>query len=98
MYNDRALSPRRFHWESQSFIHQNTDTGRRYIEHAARGHSILLFVRQKRSDRPDVTAPYTLLGPARYVRHEGGKPMAIEWELERDMPAWLYQEIKVAAG
>jgi hypothetical protein len=26
------------------------------------------------------------------------KPMAIEWELAREMPPALYQEIKVAAG
>jgi len=24
--------------------------------------------------------------------------MAIEWELDREIPAWLFQEIKVAAG
>lgn len=34
----------------------------------------------------------------RYVRHERARPMAIEWELERVMPAWLFQEVKVAAG
>jgi superfamily II DNA or RNA helicase/HKD family nuclease len=98
MYRDYAISARRFHWESQSGIHADTETGRRYIEHAARAHEILLFVRQARFARPDVTAPYTFLGPARYVRHEGARPMAIEWELEREMPAWLFQEVKVAAG
>jgi hypothetical protein len=55
-------------------------------------------VRQQKESRPGVTSPYTLLGPVRYVSHEGGRPMAIEWELEREMPAWLFQEIKVAAG
>jgi len=49
----------------------------------------LLFVRQRKLDRPDVTAPYTFLGPVRYTKHQGARPMAIEWELERDMPAWL---------
>ena len=98
MYRDFALSARRFHWESQSGIHADTATGRRYVEHGAKGHAILLFVRQKKEARPGVTAPYTFLGPARYIRHEGARPMAIEWELERDMPAWLFQEVKVAAG
>jgi hypothetical protein len=32
------------------------------------------------------------------MRHTGGRPMAIEWELAREMPAWFFQEIKVAAG
>jgi hypothetical protein len=98
MYRDFPLSRRRFHWESQSFIHEETETGRRYIEHVTRDHAVLLFVRQHKSERPDVTAPYTFLGPVRYVRHEGGRPMAIEWELDRDIPAWLFQEIKIAAG
>ena len=98
MYRDFPISAKRFHWESQSAQHAGTETGRRYVEHAARDHAILLFVRQKRSDRPDVTAPYTFLGPVRYVKHEGARPMAIEWELEREMPAWLFQEVKVAAG
>lgn len=98
MYRDFPLSARRFHWESQSFIHEETETGRRYIEHAQRDHAILLFVRQNKSDRPDVTSPYTFLGPVRYGLHTGGRPMAIEWELDREMPVWLFQEIKVAAG
>lgn len=98
MYRDFPLSPHRFHWESQSFIHDETETGRRYVEHAKLDHAILLFVRQRKSERPDVTAPYTFLGPVNYAGHVGGRPMAIEWELEREMPAWLFQEIKVAAG
>ena len=98
MYRDYPLSPRRFHWESQSGIHEDTDTGRRYVEHVKRDQAILLFVRQKKTERPDVTAPYIFLGPVQYARHEGAKPMAIEWELEREMPAGLFQEIKVAAG
>jgi hypothetical protein len=40
------------------------ETGRRYVEHDARGHAILLFVRQRKEERPSVTAPYTFLGPA----------------------------------
>jgi hypothetical protein len=98
MYRDFAISPTRFHWETQSSIHEDTETGRRYITHEANGHAILLFVREKREARPGVTAPYVLLGTARYVRHEGARPMAIEWELDREMPAWLFQEVKVAAG
>jgi hypothetical protein len=98
MYRDYAISRRRFHWESQSGIHSETTTGRRYIEHEKSGHAILLFVRQRRLSRPNVTAPYTFLGPCRFVGHRGARPMAIEWELARDMPAWLFQEVKVAAG
>ena len=58
----------------------------------------MLFVGKMRLVRADVTAPYTFLGPCRFVGHRGARPMAIKWELDRDMPAWLFQEVKVAAG
>ena len=98
MYRDYPLSPRRFHWETQPNVHEDTPTARRYIEHARHGLSLLLFVRPASESRPGITAPFCFLGPVRYLRHEGAKPMAIEWALERDMPPGLYQDIKVAAG
>jgi len=98
MYRDFVLTRTRFHWESQSSVHADTETGRRYVEHAASGHAILLFVRERREARPGVTMPYTFLGPCRYMRHTGARPMAIEWELEHPIPFGLFQEVKVAAG
>jgi hypothetical protein len=35
--------------------------------------------------------PYCFLGQARYVKHEGSKPMSITWRLSTPMPASLYQ-------
>lgn len=98
MYRDYAISRTRFHWESQSGVHADTKTGRRYVEHAKDGHAILLFVRERRKTRAEVTMPYTFLGPCRYVKHEGARPMAIEWELHHPMPSAMFQEVKVAAG
>lgn len=93
-----ALSPTRFHWESQSSCHAGTKTGRRYLEIGAGAHRALLFVRELQADDRGVALPYTNLGPVRYVRHEGARPMRIEWALERAMPAGLYQQAKLAAG
>ena len=98
MYRDYAISRTRFHWESQSSVHADTKTGQRYVNHAKDGHAILLFVRERRKTRADVTMPYTFLGPCRYVKHEGARPMAIEWDLEHPMPSAMFQEVKVAAG
>ena len=79
--------------------------GRRYeltmgsaIEHRGGPGHVLLFVRPRRTDARGLTMPYAFLGPAFYKTHRGGRPMQIEWELERPMPAGLYQETKVAAG
>ncbi|MGB1016780.1 MAG: DUF3427 domain-containing protein, partial [Nannocystaceae bacterium] len=99
LYNDYPISPRRFHWETQSSGHAGTVTGRRYIATTRDApHQSLLFVRQTIKDERRITNPYVLLGRCFYVKHEGERPMAIEWELERPMPAWLWQETKVAAG
>jgi len=66
---------------------------RPYIHHAARGSRVLLFVREQRkqgSRGGGVTEPFVCLGFARYESHEGERPMAIRWRLERQIPAaWL---------
>jgi hypothetical protein len=37
-----------------------------------------------------VTEPFLCLGFARYENHEGERPMAVRWRLEREIPAaWL---------
>lgn len=99
LYNDYPISARRFHWETQSACHADTPTGRRYlaITEDADDHALLL-VRARRHDDRGETMPYTLLGRCFYRSHRGGRPMQIEWELERPMPPGFYQETKVAAG
>ncbi len=98
LYRDYPISPTRFHWESQSTVHAGMKTGERYVNHAGKGTEVWLFVRRTRHLRPEITAPYTFIGPCSYLRHEGSRPMAIEWQLARPLPAWLYQETKLAAG
>ena len=98
MYRDYPISQTRFHWESQSGTHEGTKIGQRYVRHQERGTSVLLFLRHKRKDERGVTSPYLCLGEAKYVRHEGGRPMQVEWELERAMPVGEWLEVKVAGG
>ncbi len=99
LYNDYPISDRVFHWESQSSCHEDTPTGRRYVSVTNGGaQEALLFVRQRRGDDRGETMPYTLLGHCEYRAHRGDRPMQIEWELLRPMPAGYYQEVKVAAG
>jgi hypothetical protein len=92
-YRDLALGPSLFHWESQSTTTAASATGQRYIHHAARGSRVLLFVREHRREggrAGGVTEPFRCLGFATYVSHEGERPMAIRWRLERAIPAgWL---------
>jgi hypothetical protein len=88
-YRDLALGPSLFHWESQSTTTAASATGQRYIHHEARGSRVLLFVREQRR-HGTVTEPFVCLGFARYESHQGERPMAIRWRLERENPAmWM---------
>jgi hypothetical protein len=50
---------------------------------------VLLFLRVQRR-QGTVTEPFVCLGFATYESHEGERPMAIRWRLEREIPAmWM---------
>ncbi|MFE9607056.1 DUF3427 domain-containing protein [Streptomyces sp. NPDC006012] len=91
-YRDYAISPTRFHWESQSTTPANSSTGLRYQRHAQEGSSVLLFLRRYKRNSIGKSEPWMLLGPATYVGHTGSKPMAITWDLHHELPAdvWAY--------
>jgi superfamily II DNA or RNA helicase len=97
-YADYPISPTRFHWESQSKTARSSPIGQRYINHVARGSRVILFVREDKRDERDVSPPYLCLGPAHHVSHESDRPIKFVWELERPMPAEIYQRAKLAAG
>lgn len=93
MYEDYAISEHSFHWQSQSTTSAESRTGQRYIHHKARGSSVLLFVRESKS-RNSLASPYTFLGPADYVSHEGSRPMSIVWRLHHKLPARLLKRVR----
>lgn len=92
MYEDYAISDRLFHWQSQSRTPADSPTGKRYINHARRGQTILLFVRENQKNPNGLSDPYHFLGPATYVMHIGSRPISITWKLECSMPARLLRE------
>jgi hypothetical protein len=54
---------------------------------------VLLFVREHRREgvrAGGVTEPFRCLGFVTYESHQGERPMAIRWQLEREIPAaWM---------
>ncbi len=100
MYEDYSISDQLFHWQSQSTTSANSPTGLRYINHEERGSRVLLFVRESKRDRVlGTAAAYTYLGRARYVRHDGSRPMNVTWALDRPIPAkYLKATNKLIAG
>lgn len=94
MYRDYPISQELFHWESQSTTTVNSKTGQRYLTGSS---TVLLFVREEQKDDFG-TSPYLYLGPATYVSHQGERPIAITWRIDRPMPAELFASATVAAG
>lgn len=97
MYNDYAISPSLFHWQSQSTTSADSTTGQRYIHHAEHGSHVLLFVREFKQDACGA-APYTFLGEAEYVSYNGSKPMNIVWRLRKDIPAKYLRKVQQVMG
>ena len=57
-----------------------------------------MFVREYKTDLAG-TAPYTFLGTANYVKHEGSRPMSITWKLDVPIPAkYLKKTNKLVVG
>lgn len=92
MYKDHAVSRSVFHWESQHTAHAGTATGERYVAGTSR---VLLFVREQRKLPNGLAEPFVFLGPVRMISHRGARPMQIEWQLDVDMPGWLYEHAAV---
>lgn len=98
MYEDRAITPALFQWESQSTTGADSPTGRRYRTHAAAASSVHLFVRRVKREDDGTTPPYLYAGPAVYVSHTGSRPMRIIWELAHPLPAETFRQARLATG
>lgn len=92
-YRDYAISPELVHWESQSVTRAESETGRRYRDHAASGTHILLFARHRADERA-----FHFLGPATYVSHVGELPMAVTWKLRHPLPGDLFASFAAAVA
>jgi len=98
MYEDYALNEFLFHWQTQSTTSADSPTGRRYIEHALRSHTILLCAREHKQTNA-LSTPYYFLGPATYQSHTSSRPMSIVWRLHHPMPAKLLRRMaRLAVG
>ena len=85
-YEDFALSPTRFHWQSQSTTSENSPTGQTVCRGSARTVLGSCYSCDRRR-----TMPFMFLGPLRYVSHSGSRPMSIYWDLDYPMPAWFFE-------
>lgn len=91
-YHDYAISPSKFHWESQSSTSLKSKAAKRYIHHEELGGTVIMAVRNTKDNEVGLASAYTLLGELDYVRHQSEKPIQFEWDLKRPMPNKLYVE------
>ena len=99
MYQDYSINETLFHWQSQSTTNAEGKVGQRYINHRKNGSKVLLFVREFKNDIYGNTAPYTYLGTANYVSHNGSRPMNITWKLDDPIPTkYLKKTNKLVVG
>ena len=91
-YHDYAISPERFHWQSQNAAGPQTPAGRRYLESPGNGWGFQLFVRTAKGQ------PYRACGPVLLEQAEGGKPMSIHWRLEVPLPGRLFRDFSILRG
>jgi hypothetical protein len=92
MYRDYAISPKLFHWESQSTTTERSPTGQRYVRHAEMQSSICIFARESSE-----STPFVFLGKATYEHHERERPMRITWRLEHPVPSDFYLTARAVA-
>jgi hypothetical protein len=94
-YRDYAISPTRFHWQSQSGSHRDNKTGRRIVnammpERESERTSMWLFLRHRQNDEFG-TAPYVFMGAFRPISISGSRPLSVVGELPNPLPAEWYE-------
>jgi superfamily II DNA or RNA helicase len=92
-YRDYAISRDLIHWESQAGTRAESNTGKRYQNHARQGSKIMLFSRINTDERS-----FYFLGAANYARHESEMPMAITWKLDCPLPGDLFTSFAAAVA
>lgn len=91
MYEDYAIDPNTFHWQSQNNTRADSPTGRLYTEQSRNGWRFLLFVRDTKCNSYGFKNPYYCLGFVDFIDAKGECPMTINWKMREPIPASLYE-------
>src|SRR5690606_34384378 len=76
-YHDYAVSPTRFHWQTQNSAGPDTPSGRRDIESRTNGWAFQLFVRVKTAE------PYRVCWPGLLAVRDAGRGVRRSWGVWR---------------
>ena len=94
LYEDYAISPEQFHWQSMNKVRQNSEEGQRIIQQRENGWKFLLFVRDSKQDEYGMTNAYYCLGFMDFVSCHNECPMNVIWNMQQSIPGFILESAK----
>lgn len=94
LYEDYAISPQQFHWQSMNKVRKNSEEGLRISEQRTNGWKYLLFVRDAKQDEYGITNAYYCLGFMEYESSHGECPMNVVWNMHNNIPGFILESAK----
>ena len=93
-YEDYAISPNQFHWQSMNSVRIDSEEGQRIIQQPTNGWKYILFVRDAKKDEYGNTNGYYCLGLIDYNSSIGERPMNVVWNMQHSIPGFILETAK----
>ena len=93
-YEDYAISPNQFHWQSMNCVRIDSEEGQRIIQQPTNGWKYILFVRDAKKDEYGNTNSYYCLGLIDYNSSIGERPMNVVWDMQHSIPGFILETAK----
>jgi len=97
-YKDRFVSRSEFEWQSQNRTSQDDSDGQDIRQHAERGCSVHLFVRDKKKRPRGAAAPFVYCGGVRFMNWHGNQPITVRWKLSSEVPKAIWASLRGSEG
>ncbi len=94
LYEDYAISPEQFHWQSMNKVRHDSEEGLRITGQKTNGWKYLLFVRDSKQDEYGNTNGYYCLGFMDYCSSHGECPMNVVWTMRNSIPGFILEVAK----
>lgn len=94
LYEDYAISPEQFHWQSMNKVTKESEEGKRIINQRNNGWKFILFVRDSKEDKYGNTNGYYCLGLMDFNSCYGEKPLNVVWDMQNQIPGFILESAK----
>lgn len=93
-YEDYAISPHQFHWQSRNLVRTDSDEGQRILRQRENGWKYILFVRDRKTDCYGNTNGYYCLGLMDIHSAHGECPINVVWDMRSAIPGFVLESAK----